>query len=132
MRVQGLRMLSSADSLLRCTARIEPQLAWNRKQLEFFRFDSAVKVSREWDSRKGCVSGGERGAIIRAMATNVDASAGKKSLQSWEALAGMLAKDDALESRLPNVKTRVFEEGQEPALVFYRQGVFSHFFEFLL
>ncbi|KAG0590092.1 hypothetical protein KC19_1G071100 [Ceratodon purpureus] len=55
-----------------------------------------------------------------AMAASVDAGAGK-TLESWEALAGMLGKEE-LPERLPGVKRRVFEDGQEPALVFYRDN----------
>lgn len=52
------------------------------------------------------------------MATPVE----EKTLQSWDALAGMLVGDDSLATRLPNAKRRVFEEGQEPLLVFYRDN----------
>lgn len=45
-----------------------------------------------------------------------------ETLNSWEALAGMVGDDSALELRLPNAKRRVFEESQEPLLVFYRDN----------
>lgn len=56
------------------------------------------------------------------MATSsVDADLGK-TLQSWEALAAMVATEDDSPIRLPNAKTRIFAPGQVPALIFYRDN----------
>jgi glutaredoxin len=119
-------MLSSVDSLrqfssvLGVAAIRQPQLRSSYVDLR-----KGSKLGLRWNlekSREGCELGRRRcGGLVRAMAASVDASAAGKTLESWEALAGMLGKDEVPE-RLPSVKRRVFEEGQEPALVFYRDN----------
>lgn len=125
----GLRMLSSVDSLLHfssvsaVTTR-QPQLCSAHFALgKVSKLHSNLGPKSACTALEGCAVGQRRREGVArptAMAASVDASAGK-TLESWEALAGMLGKEE-LSERLPSMKRRVFEEGQEPALVFYRDN----------
>lgn len=120
-------MLSSVDSLLRfssvsAAATRQPHFACSA-HLDLGKVTKLHLNLKPHTGLQGCGLGQRRHDRVvapTAMAASVDASA-ERTLESWEALSGMLGKDESPE-RLPNVKRRVFEEGQEPALVFYRDN----------
>lgn len=60
---------------------------------------------------------------LTAMEASVESSEGKKTtLASWDALAGIVGNDEDFPERLPNMKRRVFEDGQKLLLTFYRDN----------